>query len=156
MPLSQSEEQLVEKHLLEDEEVIESHSSANEAFAVTGLRLLRLDMSGNKESVDSTLLRGSHVVGCSVVSERSYDDFVVAFAGLLAIGGLGMVALFQDAVGIAAALFFWVVAALIVYDASNENTAIQIQTTGESVDIEMPEEATVLGTTISRVIAENA
>ena len=158
MSLSEAEQQTVKKHLMDGESVVDSYAGTDESIVVTDLRLLRIAESNDTTSVDSTLLRGPHVVGSSVESTRRSDQSAVLIGALLAVLGavLAVVGL-ETEVGMSVFGVLLVgIGVWVVYDAEDNATAIEIRTTGEPVIIEIPDGATSLGTAVSRVIAKNA
>ena len=158
MSLSEAEEQTVKKHLMEGESIVDSHGGTDETFVVTDVRLLRVTEGDDTTSVDSTLLRGPHVVGSRVESTRRSDQSAVLIGSLVAVlGGILAVVGFETELGMSVfgvllvGLGVW-----WVYESEESTTAIEIQTTGEPVTIDVPDGAASLGTAVSRVIAENA
>ena len=158
MSLSEAEQQTVKKHLMESESMVDSYAGADEAVVVTDVRLLRVADRDDTTSVDSTLLRGPHVVGSRIESTRRADQSAVLIGSLMAVlgGVLAVVGLGTELGMSVFGVLLVVVGVWLVYDAEESATAIEIQTTGEPVSIDVPDGATSLGTAVSRVIAENA
>ena len=87
MSLPDAEQQIVASHLMDGESVVDSYVGTSEAVVVTDRRLLRITDRGDTTSVDSTLLRGPHVIGSRVESTRRADQTEIPVGALVAVLG---------------------------------------------------------------------
>lgn len=87
MALLKSEEKTVQDHLMKGESIVDSYSGPKEAVAVTNVHLLRVKDRNSSQHVDSTLLKGPHVVGSNVVSKTGYESNSLFLGGFWSVWG---------------------------------------------------------------------
>ncbi|WP_252697904.1 hypothetical protein [Natronosalvus vescus] len=136
-------------HLLENERPIASYDEEDLAIIVTDRRLFSITQEYNDVHVDSTHLRGDHIIGSNVSTSEDEDAAGGGLILLLIGGGLAYVG---DGLVFLLGLVLVGLGIFALIAPPEKNTTIEIQTTDEPIQFEIPEDAKHLGQTISKVV----
>jgi uncharacterized membrane protein len=135
-------------YLLEDEEALNHYTNGDKSILVTDRRLINIKKRGNDSEVESTSLKGNHVIGSDI--KKSYSGI---FMGIILCFSAGFA--FGFDFKLIALVFFTIGMFLLYFPDKQTKIKIKMKKGEEDVEYQIPEDAEHLGQTVSKQVAEN-